>query len=170
VTPAGGSGSGDTARRYRYLVSVLGAASVGRAHEEALAALRSAHRAAVLDLVRTELLVGHRVGPDDTAALARYLVAAERRRPGVLVALLPHGVPEALVAALEAEAPPALLDEYATWSEPSAAPADPSDHAGRWGSWDRLEDDAVYQFMLDSQRALAGQPPRVHRRGPGGRR
>ncbi len=153
----------DTVRRYRYLVATLDVASLAQAHVDALATQPESRRVAVLDLVRTELLVGHRVGPDATPVLARYLVAAERRRPGAFVAMLPHGVAEAIVDAMDRAATGAVRSGYATWVPPEPARPGERDLARHHGSWDRLEEDPVYQFMRDSQLSHASQPPKVRR-------
>ncbi len=156
-------GVNETVRRYRYLVETLDVASLAQAHVDALAAQPENRRVAVLDLVRTELLVGRRIGPDAAAVLARYLVAAERRRPGTMVAMLPHGVAEAIVDAMDRAASDAVRSGYATWAPAEPAPPGEGSHGPRLASWDRLEDDPVYQFMRDSQLAPASQPPTVRR-------
>ncbi len=153
----------DTVRRYRYLMETLDVALLARAHVDALAVQSESRRVAVLDLVRSELLVGRRIGPEATPVMARYLVAAERRRPGTLVAMLPHGVAEAIVDAMDLAAPEAIRSGYATWAPAEPAPPGDGESPPRHGAWDRLEDDPVYQFMRDSQVAPASQPPTVRR-------
>ncbi len=150
-------------RRYRYLVLCSPLLEVAGGHAAVIAGLAEPHRAEVLQLVRRELLVGLRVSPADAPALARYLVAAERRRPGALAALLPPPVLEALVAGLERTTSDEVLAAYADWTPPPerASALDSVHH--RRSRWERLEDDAVYQFMMDSQLAPASQPPKVRR-------
>ena len=161
--PAGGAAADQPLRRYRYLVEVGDVATTADAHAEALAQRPAEDRRAVLDLVRSELLVGMHVAEDDAHALARYLVTAERRRSGVFAALVPRRVLTALVAALEDTASPEVLESYDRWQprEVLAAGEGAAGAAPPVGAWDRLEDDPVYHFMVENQQASPSERPAV---------
>jgi hypothetical protein len=72
-------------RQYRHLLRTASADWQETAHRHALTALGPDDRAGILAEVQRLLLAGTRLEPDHVHALARLLVLAERRRPGVLL-------------------------------------------------------------------------------------
>ena len=143
----------DLARRYAFLVATCPPQTLRGAHEHAFVRLGAADRAALLHAVREESLTGHRLTPELVSHLARLVVAAERRHPGLVLDVVP-GPLRRLVHERVVTAVPCDERAYAAWSPP-----DPQDH-GPDHSWDRgwdgIDDNQVYRFTDHSQEVLGG--------------
>jgi hypothetical protein len=155
----------DGGRRHRFALESCDRDTALDATRSALARMTRGHRLEVLRAVRRELLAGTRSEADDVAALARFVVSAERRHPGLVLEQLTDAVVELLVDELWSRLPLAVTDSYADW-EPR-----PVEEGDWFGSdvlagvgWSRLDDDPVYAYMMDSQWALGSQPPNVRTR------
>jgi hypothetical protein len=155
----------DGGRRHRFALEVCDRDTALDATRDALAAMTRGHRLEVLRAVHHQLLAGTRSDADDAAALARFVVSAERRHPGLVLEQLPDVVVEILVDEVWSRLPLAVTDGYAGW-EPR--PVEEGDWFGSnvvaGVSWSRLDDDPVYAYMMDSQWALGSQPPNVRTR------
>lgn len=149
------------ARRYAFLVGTAVDAATRAAHEGALRALSSGDRATVVAAVRDHTLAGTRLTPDDITALARLVVAAERRRAG-LVESLPTAVRWRLYATVLA-ALPCDDDAYAGWEPPRPADEDEPFVVDR--GWDAIDDNQVYRFTHHSQEVIGGRQAVFRRRG-----
>jgi hypothetical protein len=132
----GGRGDVDedpVVRQYRFLLRTAPGDALDAVHREALEALPSDDRRAVLRTVQEQLVAGLRLDADDVPALARLVVLGERRSPG---AVLRHADPPVLrrlaEAALASEAAFGLLTGYAAWDG-----ADPEVVEPAWESTER---------------------------------
>jgi hypothetical protein len=138
--PAPPTAEDPVVRQYRFLLRTAAADALERAHAEALTALTSEQRAAVLGAVQDALVAGQRLTADDTSQLAHLVTQGEFRTPGVLLRALPQDLLVALASAVVAsEAAFGLFSGYAEWDgaepEPDAEPW--ADHgfesdSGRW--------------------------------------
>ena len=72
----------EEARRYAFLVATAEGAALRASHEWAFGVLCTADRATLVATVQDHTLAGVRLTPEDIPALARLIVAAERRRSG----------------------------------------------------------------------------------------
>src|SRR5699024_1417647 len=135
-------------------------AALRAAHESALAVLGPADRATVVVTVQEHTLAGFRVTPADLPALARLVVAAERRRSGQVLDALPTSlsarIHAAVVAGLTWDAA-----AYAGWEPPSDEPDEvpPADRG-----WDSIDDNQVYRFTHHSQEVIGGRQAVFRRR------
>ncbi len=151
----------DDARRYAFLVDTAEVAALRTAHELVLAGLGPAHRGVLLDVVRDHALVGVRLTTADVPALARLVVAAERRRCGLLLDELPDAVRVRLRAGVTGVL---SWDEqaYAAWSPPLLVEEELTvlDRG-----WDSIDDLQVYRFTHHSQEVIGGRQAVFRRRG-----
>jgi hypothetical protein len=152
----------EQARRYAFLVDTAEGAALRAAHEWALGALSAGELAALVVAVQDHTLAGVRLTPRDVPALARLLVAAERRRPSQVL----ESLPTALRVRVHATVVGALAwDEaaYAGWSprvKPLEDEVPPSDRG-----WDSIDDHQVYRFTHHSQEVIGGSQAVFRRRG-----
>jgi hypothetical protein len=155
----------DGGRRHRFALESCDRDTALDATRRALSATTRGHRLEVLRAVRRELLAGTRSDADDVAGLARFVVSAEQRHPGLVLHQLPEAVVEMLVDELWQRLPLAVTDGYPDWEPRPVVDGDwfDSDVVAGVG-WSRLDDDPVYAFMMDSQWALGSQPPNVRTR------
>ncbi|HPF75164.1 MAG TPA: hypothetical protein PLP55_01685 [Phycicoccus elongatus] len=127
-------------RRYRHLLRTAALDWQETAHRRALTDLGPSARADLLGELRVLLGTGYRFGPDDIHHVARLVVRAERRAPGLLLAGLD---PDLLVrlAGLVVDSPIGrmLVAGYDIWdgTEPPRPedPVLPKDHHQRWQQW-----------------------------------
>lgn len=150
------------ARRYAFLVDTSEWAALLAAHVSALAALGVDDRATLMGAVQDHTLAGVRLTPRDLGALSRLLVAAEVRRPGLVLESLPTSL-QARVHATVIEA--MTWDEvaYAAW-EPPPEPVD-EEPPPRDRGWDSIDDHQVYRFTHHSQEVIGGRQAVFRRRG-----
>ncbi len=127
----------EVAREYRHLLRTGSADWQEAAHRHALLALGPALRARLLAELRSLLLTGTHLGPDDVHAVARLLVLAERRRPRLLLdGLSPDLLDRLAVAVLASPSGGSLGVGLDVWDgeEPPGRPEphpDPDRHQ-RW--------------------------------------
>src|SRR6476469_558479 len=128
-------------RQYRYLLRTAPLDALQAAHHEALDGLTVETRALVLAGVQDGLVAGQRLGPGDTAAIARLASVGERRNPrGFLDACEPTALRALADAVIHTEAAFGLFSGYAAWAGIDPAPADLGvDHGGA-PQTTRLED------------------------------
>ena len=119
-------------RQYRYLLRTAPVDALQAAHHEALDGLTVDTRARVLTGVQDGLVAGQRLGPGDTAAIARLVSVGERRNPrGFLDACEPTALRALADAVIHTEAAFGLFSGYAAWDGADPAPADVGvDHGG----------------------------------------
>jgi hypothetical protein len=97
--------------------------------------LSQAHQEALLDSIRSSLLVGDHVTTGDYAKIAHLVTNGERRTPGQLLSALPPQVLQDLAAAvLESESSFGLLGGYRFWD--GAEPQPPDDSTWADGGFD----------------------------------
>lgn len=121
-----------TVRQYRYLLRTAPLDALQAAHDEALQQLAADHRDGVLTAVQDGLVAGQRLGPGDTAAIARLVSIGERRNPRGFLDACPPTTLHALADAVNhAEASFGLFAGYAAWDGVDPEPADVGvDHGG----------------------------------------
>jgi hypothetical protein len=151
----------DDERRYAFLVDTAEVAALRAAHELVLAGLSRAHRGVLLEVVRDHALVGVRLTPAEVPALARLVVAAERRRSGQVLDELPDAVRVRLQAGVTAVL---TWDDqaYAAWSPPVL---DEEELTVLDRGWDSIDDLQVYRFTYHSQEVIGGRQAVFRRRG-----
>ena len=150
------------ARRYAFLVATAEGPALRAAHEWAFGVLSTSDRAAVVASVQDHTLAGVRLTPDDIPALARLVVAAERRRSGQVLESLPTSVHVRIHATVVAAM---TWDEaaYAEWEPPAQGVQDEVPPADR--GWDSIDDHQVYRFTHHSQEVIGGSQVVFRRRG-----
>lgn len=135
-SPAGTEAQDQVVRQYRYLLRTAPLDALEHVHLEALRAIGTQARQAVLSTVQAQLLTGAHLGPDDVTALSHLCTAGERRRPGALTTTLPPDILHALAyEAIHSEAAFGLFGGYAAWdgSDPQPPPEhDDSEYGQRW--------------------------------------
>lgn len=119
-------------RQYRYLLATGPVDALQAAHQEALEGLSDVGQEAVLRAVQQAFVAGRRVGPRDSAAVARLLVHGERRAPGEFRNACEPQVLSALAEGVVAsEHAFGMLAGFDDWGGEDRAPADPGvDHGG----------------------------------------
>ena len=123
-------------RQYRFLLRSAPVDALQAAHHEALDRLTERDRARVLTAVQDGLVAGQRLGPGDTAAVARLVSIGERRSPrGFLDACDPTALRSLAQAVIQADAAFGLFSGYAAWDGVDPEPTDPGvDHGGSGSS------------------------------------
>lgn len=146
-------------RQYRFLLRTGPLDALLAAHHEALAGLHEDTRARVLTAVQDGLVAGQRLGPGDTAAIARLVSIGERRTPrGFLDACEPTVLRLLADGVIHAEAAFGLFAGYAAWDGLDPEPTDVGvDHGGSQPS-SRLEDAGAEAKALAHSHALIVQP------------
>ena len=121
-----------TVRQYRYLLRTAPLDALRVAHDEALQHLTEDFRTGVLTAVRDGLVAGQRLGPGDTAAIARLVSIGERRNPrGFLDACDPTTLHALADAVNHAGASFGLFAGYAAWDGVDPEPTGVGeDHGG----------------------------------------
>lgn len=119
-------------RQYRFLLRTGPLDALQAAHHEALDDLGQDVKGRVLTAVQDGLVAGQRLGPGDTAAIARLISIGERRNPrGFLDACDPSVLRVLAQAVIHAEAAFGLFAGYAAWDGVDPAPTDVGvDHGG----------------------------------------
>ena len=142
-------------RQYRFLLRQAAPDAVEAAHAEALAQLPVGQRRLILAAVQQGLLAGQRLGPADTAQVARVLVLGERRSPNAFLSSCPSDVLLTLAqTVLDSEACFGLFAGYAAWdgadpqSEDDSAWADAGfdPDSGRWNTARTVKKDGDIAF------------------------
>ena len=142
-------------RQYRFLLRQAPPDAVEAAHAEALAQLPVGQRRLILAAVQQGLLAGQRLGPADTAQVARVLVLGERRSPNAFLSSCPSDVLLTLAqTVLDSEACFGLFAGYAAWdgadpqSEDDSAWADAGfdPDSGRWNTARTVKKDGDIAF------------------------
>ena len=150
------------ARRYAFLVGTAEGAALRAAHEWAFGVLSATDRAAVVAAVQDHTMAGVRLTPDDIPALARLVVAAERRRSGQVLESLTTSLQVRVHATVVAAM---TWDEtaYAAWEPPADGTEDEVPPRDR--GWDSIDDHQVYRFTHHSQEVIGGSQAVFRRRG-----
>jgi hypothetical protein len=148
-----------TVRQYRYLLRTAPADALQAAHHDALDSLGDDTRSLVLTGVQEGLVAGQRLGPGDTAAIARLVSIGERRNPrGFLDACEPAALRRLADAVIHSEAAFGLFSGYAAWDGTDPAPADVGvDHGGD-PQTTRLEDAGAEAKALAYGHSLVVSP------------
>lgn len=146
-------------RQYRFLLRTGPLDALLAAHHEALGGLGQDTRTRVLTAVQDGLVAGQRLGPGDTAAIARLVSIGERRNPrGFLDACEPAALRLLADGVLHAEATFGLFAGYAAWDGLDPEPTDVGvDHGGDPQST-RLEDAGAEAKALAQSHAMSVQP------------
>jgi hypothetical protein len=119
-------------RQYRFLLRTAPLDALQAAHHEALDHLTEGARTHVLTAVQEGLVAGQRLGPGDTAAMARLVSIGERRNPrGFLDSCEPTALRSLALAVNQSEAMFGRFAGYAAWDGVDPEPADAGvDHGG----------------------------------------
>jgi hypothetical protein len=123
-----------------FLLRTAPADALDAAHAEALPRLSAEARADLLRSVQETLMAGHRLTPDDHAAVGHLMTLGERRTPGTLLSAYPADTLQLLAKQLVAtDAVFGLFTGYAEWDGADPEPEDDSAWAeagfspdGRW--------------------------------------
>ena len=140
-------------RQYRFLLRTAPLDALQAAHHEALDRLTEAARDQVLTAVQNGLVAGQRLGPGDTAAMARLVSIGERRNPrGFLDACEPTSLRSLALAVNQSEAIFGHFAGYAAWDGVDPDPADAGVDRGGNGA------DEALGVQVNTARELA----RIH--------
>lgn len=148
-----------TVRQYRFLLRTAPMDALQAAHHEALDRLPADDRASLLRAVQDGLVAGQRLGPGDTAAMARLVSIGERRTPrGFLDACEPTPLHSLAERVIQSEAVFGLFSGYAAWDGVDPAPADVGvDHGGA-PQTTRFEDAGAEAKAMAHSHAMTVQP------------
>ena len=128
-----------TLRQYRFLLRTAPLDALQAAHHEALDRLTDGERVRILTAVQDGLVAGQRLGPGDTAAMARLVSIGERRNPrGFLDACDPTALGLLAQAVNQAEAVFGLFSGYAGWDGAEPEPTDAGEDHGGGGAEEAL--------------------------------
>ena len=148
-----------TVRQYRFLLRTAPLDALQAAHHEALDGLTEAARAHVLTAVHDGLVAGQRLGPGDTAAMARLVSIGERRNPrGFLDACEPTTLRSLALAVNQSEAMFGHFAGYAAWDGVDPGPADVGVDQGGAPQRTRVEDAGAEAKALANSHAMVVQP------------
>lgn len=148
-----------TVRQYRFLLRTAPLDALQAAHHEALDLLAEGARAHVLTAVQDGLVSGQRLGPRDTAAVARLVSIGERRNPrGFLDSCEPTTLRSLALAVNQSEAMFGRFAGYAGWDGVDPEPAYVGVDQGGAPPTTRLEDAGAEAKALANSHAMAVQP------------